>query len=171
MDHQRFDAWTRELATLTTRRGVMRRAGLAAVAATLAGLFGRSQRAAAHHCDYIGCGCATGARHACGRGLVCCPSSPGLPGGAGICAPRGECGGGCVEEGDACPGYCNWGDVCPDCCSGYCGQFGACDTQVCTGVGCSCTTGTLSPCDYGLVCCSIYSGLPGGAGVCQYGCG
>jgi hypothetical protein len=40
----------------------------------------------------------------------------------------------------------------------------------CTGVGCACTTGTYSPCDYGLSCCAIYSGMAGGAGVCQYYC-
>jgi hypothetical protein len=170
MDERRFDALTRTLAGSTTRRGILRRASLAGMAAVVGGLLGR-RGASANHCDYIGCGCATGVRHACGNGLVCCPSSPGLPGGGGVCAPRGQCGGACVDQGDSCPAYCNWGDSCPDCCSGYCGQFGACDSQSCTGVGCSCTTGTYSPCDAGLVCCSLYPGLVGGAGVCQYGCG
>lgn len=170
MDQQRFDALTRTLGRTASRRGALRRAWAAGAAATLAGLLGRERSASAHHCDYIGCGCSTGVKHACGSGLVCCPSSPGLPGSGGVCAPRGQCGGDCVGQGDSCPGYCNWGDTCPDCCSGYCGQFGACDSLGCSGVGCSCTTGTLNPCDFGLVCCAISPGLAGGAGVCQYGC-
>jgi hypothetical protein len=171
MDQDRFDTLTRVLATPASRRGVLRRARFAGIAAILGAAFGLPRIASANHCDYIGCGCASGTRHACGRGLVCCPSSPGLPGGAGVCAPAGQCGGACVDQGDACPAYCNWGDACPDCCSGFCGDFGSCGQSSCSGVGCACTTGTYGPCDAGLVCCPIYPGLAGGAGVCQYGCG
>ena len=127
MDNQRFDALARAVSGKgASRRGVLRRGAVAAAAA----LFGRGllrREAAADHCDYIGCGCATGVWHACGNDLVCCPSSPGTPGGAGVCAPASECGGGqCTYWGDACPGYCNWGDSCPGCCSGYCGNLGQC---------------------------------------------
>jgi hypothetical protein len=142
-----------------------RRAGFAAA---LVRIFGSASIASAHHCDYAGCGCSTGTRHACGSGLVCCPSSPGTPGGGGVCAPRGQCGGTCVEQGYSCPSYCNWSDACSDCCSGYCGQFGACDQL--SGPGSSCATGTLAPCAPGLVCCPFVPGLAGGAGTCQYGC-
>lgn len=168
MESRRFDALTRLVARRASRRGTLRFGALAVLGAALV-----PDRAAADHCDYAGCGCSTGVRHACGRGLVCCPSSPGVPGGGGVCAPRDQCGGGggCTGSGGACPGYCNWGDSCPDCCSGYCGPYGQCDTQACTGVGCSCTTGTYQPCDAGLVCCAIYADFPGGTGVCQYGCG
>lgn len=127
MDNEKFDGLARAFSGKAASRRKMLRRG---VAAALAGLSGgsltRTKRASAHHCDWLGCGCATGTQHPCGDGLVCCPSSPGTPGGAGVCAPAGECGGQCVYWGDACPGYCNWGDTCPDCCSGYCGQFGTC---------------------------------------------
>jgi hypothetical protein len=172
MDEQWFDLLTRTLAGPSSRRGLLLRAGFAGISALVAGLFGSPRATSARHCDYIGCGCNTGTRHPCGRGLDCCPNNPGLPGGSGVCAPSGQCGGGgCVGDGGSCPGYCNWGDYCPDCCSGFCGQYGSCDEQSCTGVGCACTTGTYLPCDYGLECCAIYPGLAGGAGVCQYGCG
>ena len=78
MDDQRFDALTRAMSVATSRRGALR-LGLAGAAATLARIFGRTQSATAHHCTYEGCGCATGTKHACGSGLVCCASSPGTP--------------------------------------------------------------------------------------------
>lgn len=177
MDEQRFDRWTRSLSASTSRRETLRRLGLGGLAAAFAGLLGRSQAAQAHHCDFYGCGCATGAYHPCADGLVCCPSSPGtpggagtcindfecddtsppsdtcgyigcacatgtfqpcddgliccpnspgLPGGSGVCAPPEQCGSYCTPAGDSCPSYCNWADNCPDCCSGFCGTFGSC---------------------------------------------
>jgi hypothetical protein len=79
-------------------------------------------------------------------------------------------GGACTGNGGPCSGSCNWGDACPGCCSGYCGQYGSCDTAGCTGLGCACASGTFQPCDAGLVCCSSYPGMPGAQGSCQYGC-
>jgi hypothetical protein len=168
MDDRRFDALTRTLSEATSRRGALRRLGLAGVAAALAGILGRRQSATAHHCTYEGCGCATGTKHACGSGLVCCASSPGTPGGGGVCTPRAQCGGGCADRGASCPGYCNWGDGCSGCCSGYCGTRGACEQP--PNLGLSCTGGTINPCLYGLVCCPYVPGLAGGAGVCEYRC-
>ena len=168
MDDRRFDALTRTLSDATSRRGALRRLGLAGAATALAGIFGGAQLATAHHCTYEGCGCATGTHHACGSGLVCCASSPGTPGGGGVCTPRAQCGGGCADRGAACPGYCNWGDGCSGCCSGYCGTRGACDQP--PNLGLSCTGGTINPCLYGLVCCPYVPGLAGGAGVCEYRC-
>ncbi len=89
MDHERFDALTRMVAA-ASRRSLLRRALAAGMVVTLGGTVGRWS-AAAHHCTDAGCGCATGTRHACGHGLVCCPINPGMPGGAGVCAWRGEC--------------------------------------------------------------------------------
>lgn len=168
MDGERFDAVTRWLGGNRSRRAAFR----AAAAAGFAALVGARRGAApvaADHCTYIGCGCSTGTHHACGHGLVCCPSSPGMPGGAGVCTSPGDCGGSCAEIGDYCGDSCNWGDTCPTCCSGYCGSTGACDQATCTGLGCACASGTYQPCDYGLVCCSPY-GFPGAQGSCQYSC-
>lgn len=126
MDHERFDALTRAFSrTPSSRRRLLRRGGMGLVAALFGGAIA-AKDAAADHCSYIGCGCATGTYHPCADGLICCPSAPGTPGGAGVCAPAGECGDQCIYWGDQCPDYCNWGDTCPGCCSGYCGQFGQC---------------------------------------------
>ena len=126
MDSRGFDRWTRALAA----RGRSRRGALGLLAGGLAvavgAMSGGARSASAHHCNFIGCGCATGTLHPCGGGLICCPSSPGLPGGAGVCAPPDQCGGACIAWRNACPGYCNWGDNCPDCCSGYCNSRGVC---------------------------------------------
>nr|MBA2521507.1 hypothetical protein [Chloroflexia bacterium] len=88
MDHEKFDALARAFAPVTSRRTLLRRAGIAGVVAA----FGRATSTAASHCKYIGCGCAAGARHQCVAGLVCCESSPGTPGGAGTCQLPGDCG-------------------------------------------------------------------------------
>lgn len=170
MQPRLFDAIARDLASSASRRGVLRRF-TGALAATLVGrALVTPDAAKADHCDYIGCGCATGTNHPCGNGLVCCPSSPGTPGGAGVCSDPGDCGGTCSDDGSPCSGSCNWGEACPGCCSGYCGQYGSCDTAQCTGLGCACASGTFQPCDGGLVCCSSYPGLPGAQGTCQYSC-
>lgn len=168
MDDQRFDALTRFLSDQTSRRGALRRLSAASAAGFLAALLGRNSPAPAHHCNYEGCGCSTGTQHACGSGLTCCSSSPGTPGGAGVCTPRGQCGGGCVDRGGSCPGYCNWGDGCSGCCSGYCGNRGSCESP--PNLNATCTSGTASPCLYGLTCCSYVPGLAGGAGTCEYRC-
>ena len=126
IDHDRFDTLARSLANPASRRRLLRRLGLGALTAVVGGTLGRPRTARADHCDYIGCGCATGTFHPCGGGLVCCPSNPGLPGGAGVCAPADQCGGPCAASGDGCPSYCNWGDHCPGCCGGVCGNFGSC---------------------------------------------
>jgi hypothetical protein len=167
MDDRRFDAWTKTLTDAMSRRGALRRLGLAGAVAALAGVFGRQGPTAANHCSYEGCGCSSGTQHACGHGLVCCSSSPGTPGGAGVCTPRGRCGG-CISRGNACAGHCNWGDGCVECCTGYCGNRGACDTP--PNLNATCTSGTQSPCLYGLTCCSYVPGLAGGAGSCEYSC-
>jgi hypothetical protein len=168
VDDRRFDALTRTLADVTSRRGALRRLGAAGLAGALAGVPGGQRPTLAHHCSYEGCGCSTGTQHACGHGLVCCASSPGTPGGAGVCTPRGQCGGGCTGRGNACPAYCNWGDGCADCCTGYCGNRGSCDAP--PNLNATCTSGTQSPCLYGLVCCPYVPGLAGGAGSCEYTC-
>ncbi len=166
MDPRGFDTWTRSLSKRDSRRGALRRLGRAGALAAM--LFGRERLASAHHCAYEGCGCATGTQHACGSGLVCCASSPGTPGGAGVCTPRGQCGGGCQSYGSACPGYCNWGDRCSDCCTGYCNNRGTCDSP--PNLNATCTSGTQLPCLYGLTCCPYVRGLAGGAGTCDYRC-
>jgi hypothetical protein len=43
-------------------------------------------------CRSAGCDCITGTLNPCDEGLACCPTIEGLPGGPGICAPRGICG-------------------------------------------------------------------------------
>ncbi|MCC7021405.1 MAG: hypothetical protein IT338_01175 [Thermomicrobiales bacterium] len=42
-------------------------------------------------CRSAGCECISGALAPCDEGLACCPTIAGLPGGPGICAPRGIC--------------------------------------------------------------------------------
>jgi hypothetical protein len=170
MEPRRFDALARVLATSSSRRSTVRRVATAGIAALLGRLAVGSEAARADHCNYIGCGCSTAPRHACGGGLVCCPSSPGTPGGGGVCSDPADCGGGLHRQRGPCSGSCNWGDSCPGCCSGYCGQYGSCDSAGCTGLGCACASGTFQPCDAGLVCCSSYPGTPGAQGSCQYGC-
>jgi hypothetical protein len=124
MDARRFDAVTRSLAAPQTRRSVLGR--LAAIAGAL-GMAAIPIRArAGFNCTYIGCGCATGTLHPCNDPLVCCPSSPGTPGGAGVCSNESDCDAPCAPSGGYCSDSCNWGDTCPECCSGYCGNTGSC---------------------------------------------
>ncbi|HEX5500530.1 MAG TPA: hypothetical protein VFX03_14940 [Thermomicrobiales bacterium] len=170
MDPQRFDALVRSLGGRSSRRTTIRRLGLGAVAAALAGRSAERPVAARRACTYIGCACSTGTYQPCGADLVCCPLNRGTPGGAGVGSAPGDCGGGCRDSGQACTGSCNWGDACPGCCSGYCGQFGQCADATCNGLGCACASGTFQPCNPGLVCCSSYPGMPGAQGTCQYGC-
>jgi hypothetical protein len=42
-------------------------------------------------CRIAGCDCITGTLAPCDDGLACCPVVDGLPGGPGICVPRGIC--------------------------------------------------------------------------------
>lgn len=170
MEPRRFDTLTRSVATSVNRRAALRRMGRLATSALvmLGGLSRTRQTAVAHHCTYEGCGCATGTQHPCGSGLVCCASSPGTPGGAGVCTRRGQCGESCVGQSGACPGYCNWGDGCSGCCTGYCNGRGKCDTP--PNLNATCTGGTQQACLYGLLCCPYVPGLAGGAGTCEYAC-
>ncbi|MFM9105117.1 MAG: hypothetical protein ACKOWF_00250 [Chloroflexota bacterium] len=41
-------------------------------------------------------------------------------------------------------------------------------TFSCSDEGCACATGTLAPCNNGLVCCPLMSGIPGAPGVCVF---
>jgi len=124
MDGQRFDAAIRALAVRKSRRGTLRTVAAATGALFVASLPIKAR--AGFNCSYIGCGCATGTLHPCSDGLVCCASSPGTPGGAGVCSQSEDCGGPCAGSGDSCGGSCNWGDNCPACCSGWCGDLGSC---------------------------------------------
>ncbi|MFN8593078.1 MAG: hypothetical protein U0031_16605 [Thermomicrobiales bacterium] len=124
MDGQRFDAVTRSLASLESRRSIVRRLILAAGALFAAALPVRAR--AGFNCTYIGCGCATGTLHPCNDPLVCCASSPGTPGGAGVCSNASDCDAACAGSGGYCSDSCNWGDNCPECCSGWCGNTGRC---------------------------------------------
>jgi len=124
MDGDRFDAATRSLAGRQTRRGTLR--GLAAGVGALLAASIPTRARAGFNCDYIGCGCATGTLHPCIDGLVCCASSPGTPGGAGVCSQPSDCDGSCAGSGGSCGSSCNWGDNCPACCSGWCGNLGSC---------------------------------------------
>lgn len=169
MDPKRFDLATRNLAGESSRRGLLRRLTATAAALAAARAAAAPAPAEARHCNYIGCACSTGTANPCGGGLVCCGTS-GLMGGPGVCSNQADCGGSCADPGDYCGDSCNWGDSCPHCCSGYCGSNGSCGFASCTGLGCSCASGTYMPCDAGLVCCSSYPGMPGAQGTCQYGC-
>jgi hypothetical protein len=124
MDGRRFDAVARSLAARQDRRGLLRWA--VGVAGSLFILALPPRARGGFNCDYIGCGCATGTLHPCVDPLVCCASSPGTPGGAGVCSNASDCDAPCAPSGEGCSGSCNWGDTCPECCSGYCGQFGSC---------------------------------------------
>ena len=124
MDGEHFDAVTRSLVSRQTRRGLLKRLAAAVGALLIATLPVKAR--AGFTCDYIGCGCAAGTLHPCNSGLVCCPSTPGTPGGAGVCSQPSDCGGPCNGSGSSCGGSCNWGDNCPACCSGWCGDYGTC---------------------------------------------
>lgn len=167
MDQSRFDALAKTLGRDGSRRGFLRNLAKAG-AALAAARFGLSaQNAEARHCRDYGCSCDGGTYASCRHDLVCCPWSPGLPGGLGRCLNDYECyGPQCLGSGESCAPYCGWGSSCGDCCSGYCGDYGVCDTPRCSGAGCACATGTYLPCDYGLTCCPLQSGVPGGPGVC-----
>ena len=154
MDEQRFDTWTRAFAQPGSRRRLMRAmigAG-AAFAATRRGL----SDVAAHH-------------GSAGPGDPCRKTSQCLGADAPLVCDWNGHGNGlhcCTYEGNR----CGFNKACcgfATCIGGYCSSG---SPSTCTGVGCACTTGTLNPCDYGLSCCSIYPGMAGGAGVCQYYC-
>jgi hypothetical protein len=118
-------------------------------------------------CTAQGCVCTTGTQNPCDSGLVCCPTTVAI-GGPGVCQTDAVCyPNGCTSDGGACDTTCTWGDACPNCCSTFCNSAGQCDeVPPCTGEGCTCTTGTQSPCDSGLVCCGT-TGTPGGPGTCM----
>ncbi|MEZ4563213.1 MAG: hypothetical protein R2853_10790 [Thermomicrobiales bacterium] len=169
MDSEKFDALTRRVgAAPDPGVGLVNSvlgAGAAAVALRLGMHQGQSE--AARDCRDYGCSCNGGVYRSCRGDLVCCPWSAGVPGGLGLCLTEDECyGPTCINSGDACAPYCGWGTDCPDCCSGYCNDFGVCDTPRCTGSGCACSTGAYMPCDWGLTCCPLQTGLLGGPGVC-----
>lgn len=176
MDSERFDAITRVFAPATTRRKLLRWATVTGLVAAFSG----AKATEASTCRYQGCGCTTGTRHQCVEGMVCCPSTPGMPGGAGTCQFIDDC-----PEDPPPPPACTWegctcnaGTYAPcdpglTCCpdnpglpgsSGTC-QWG-CPPPPCTGYGCGCTTGTLYGCDYGLTCCPDNPNVYGGPGTC-----
>jgi hypothetical protein len=167
MDHSHFDELIKGFGKFSDRRGVVRRLARAGAALATTRLGLGAEPAEARHCKDYGCSCIGGVYGACRRDLVCCPYSPGLPGGPGVCLTEDDCyGPQCIDSGSACAPYCGWGASCSDCCSGYCNDFGVCDTPRCSGPGCACATGTYLPCDDGLTCCPLQPGLPGGPGVC-----
>ena len=173
MDSKRFDALARRLGDRTDRRTAVRRLGAGALAVAAAAAARPAPQPAAAACGRTGCACTTGTRFACDVGFECCATSSGAPGSSGACAPVGSCGAvtTCVGSPGSCGTSCAWGAACDVCCSGYCGDYGVCESQACTGPGCSCPTGAQQPCDWNLVCCPLYSGdLMGGAGVCRYSC-
>jgi hypothetical protein len=166
MDDVKFDAIVKTMVGSDSRRHLFKSmwrvgAGLAAVRLGL-GASGADAR-----CRDYGCSCNGGVYQNCRGSLVCCQYSSGMPGGLGQCLTEDECyGPQCIDSGGSCAAYCGWGSDCFDCCSGYCNDFGVCDIPRCSGPGCSCNTGTLSPCDYGLQCCPFDTGLYGGPGAC-----
>ena len=169
MEHDRFDALVKRLATRQSRRGALARLGRAAVAAAIAGIGLARSRAEAQilPCAEDGCRCRTGVLGTCTPGLVCCADNADRPGGSGTCVPPSLCFGGlCHEDGVVCPATCSWGANCVGCCGGYCGTNGLCGPGGCRAAGCQCITGTLAPCDEGLACCPIVEGLLGGPGIC-----
>ena len=169
MEHDRFDAMVKRLATRQSRRGALARVAQATVAATVAAVgLGRTRtEAQILPCAQDGCRCHTGDLASCVPGLVCCANNPDLPGGSGTCVPPSLCfGGTCAGDGVACPATCEGGRNCVDCCSGFCGTNGICGGGPCRVAGCRCITGTLAPCDEGLACCPTVEGLLGGPGIC-----
>lgn len=124
MDGQRFDVMTRAMAGRGSRRGAV--GWLAGLAGAFLAVGAAEPSRAGFNCTYIGCGCATGTLHPCNDGLICCASSPGTPGGAGVCSNPSDCDAPCAGTGGYCSDSCNWGDTCPECCSGYCGNLGRC---------------------------------------------
>jgi hypothetical protein len=154
VDNQQFDSWTRALARPGSRRRLVR--GLlgsgALIAITRRGL----SDAAAHHGK-------AGPGDPCRTNGQCVGADAPL-----VCDWNGYGNGTncCTYEGNR----CGFDAACCGtaiCLGGYCASQ---SPSSCTGPGCACTTGTYSPCDYGLDCCAIYPGMAGGAGVCQYGC-
>jgi hypothetical protein len=167
MDQTRFDAFTKRLGHHGSRRHLLRNLTRAGVALAAVRLGAGTRTAEARHCKDYGCSCDGGTHGSCRGGLVCCPYANSLPGGPGQCLGEDECyGPQCTNSGGHCAGYCGWGTSCGDCCSGYCNDYGVCDTPRCSSSGCSCSTGTYLPCDYGLTCCPLQPGLIGGPGVC-----
>jgi hypothetical protein len=168
MDQTRFDSLAKRFADAGSRRGFLRGLARSGAALAAARLGFATQSADARQCRDYGCYCNAGEYLSCRRGLVCCEYAPGgYPGGPGQCLAEDECyGPQCISSGGPCAPYCGWGASCGDCCSGYCNDFGVCDTPRCTGPGCACATGTYLPCDPGLTCCPQQPGLPGGPGVC-----
>jgi hypothetical protein len=112
-----------------------------------------------------GCPCTTGTDDPCGAGtLLCCPTSD-EPGGPGICTrdsigcnPTGECtsdpGGSCESDADCCQGSCSEEGVC------------YCEDPSRPWIGCSCNSGTESPCGGGTTLCCPSTDEPGAAGIC-----
>jgi hypothetical protein len=171
VEQNRFDALTKRLAGVDSRRGVLGRIGRVVGAAVVAGVgIGRGGSdigAQILPCAEDGCRCRASVSGSCVAGLVCCPDDMSLPGGSGTCVPPSQCFGGiCSADAVACPAFCAWGAHCVGCCSGFCGANGACGSCGCRSAGCECVTGTLNPCDEGLACCPTFEGILGGPGIC-----
>ncbi len=167
MDHERFDVLTKRFSRGGSRREVLDNLARGALALAAARFGLGSGSAEARQCRDYGCSCNGGEYRSCRGDLICCPYSFGLPGGLGQCLTEDDCyGPQCINSGDSCAPYCGWGSSCGDCCSGYCGDYGVCDIPRCTGAGCACDTGTYLPCDFGLSCCPLQTGIYGGPGIC-----
>jgi hypothetical protein len=112
----------------------------------------------------VGCPCFTYDPDPCGGGtVICCPTTND-PSDPGICTRDSV---GCNPQGCRAPG--NSCEINDDCCEGSCSDEGVCyclDPSR-PGLGCSCDTGTESPCgvDAALTCCPT-TNTPGGPGIC-----
>lgn len=169
VEQSQFDRLTRQFAGRQSRRQTLRRLGQSAVAGVLAAVGFREIKASAQilPCAEDGCHCRPGTPNACIPGLVCCADNPDQPGGRGTCVPPSQCFGGlCSGDAVVCPASCAWGTTCAGCCSGFCGHDGLCNQGGCREAGCDCISGTLAPCDEGLVCCPTIAGVLGGPGIC-----
>lgn len=106
MDQERFDRLTRQFGR-SSRRSVLGGAAKAGAALVAAWLGFGTHPADARQCRDYGCTCNGGIYRSCRSGLVCCPYSPGVPGGLGQCLTEDECyGPQCINSGEACAPYC-----------------------------------------------------------------
>jgi hypothetical protein len=148
MDGKRFDAWTKTLSAIGSRRAIVRAGAGAALAAGLIGVGAADVEA----CKAPGARCRRHSGKRCCAGTVCrkrhCQCAAGAT----------NCGAGCCPhccDGDACCGGCCDGATCqPGTTEAACGAGGgpcqACPTgESCHDGSCGCTNGTIC----GATCC------------------